>query len=224
MIEDDWFWMGIQRWVANEDWFKKSAPVASSADIIWDQLQQQVAVCQACVLHKTRMRTVFGVGDRQAACLVIGEAPGADEDRQGEPFVGRAGQLLDAILWAVGIERSAVYITNILKCRPPQNREPFAEEVAACQHFLQAQIRLIQPQMIVAVGKVPALNLVKTHEKTLGRLRGQVYSYQWDEAIPVYITYHPAYLLRSPQEKRKAWQDWLAIRDQLSTILFKQQV
>ncbi len=176
----------------------------------WDTLAAQVAACTACPLHQTRTQTVFGVGDRQAAWMVIGEAPGADEDRQGEPFVGRAGQLLNAMLLAAGLRREQVYIANILKCRPPNNRDPRPEEVQACEGFLRRQVQRVQPRLILAVGRIAAQNLLKT-ETPIGRLRGRVHRYG-EAGTPVVVTYHPAYLLRSPGEKRKAWQDLLLAR------------
>lgn len=201
--------MGIQRWATNEGWWPPQSPAPQTVLDEWQQLQQQVAACQQCALHQTRTQTVFGVGNPLASCLIVGEAPGAEEDQMGEPFVGRAGQLLNAILFALGIERSSVYIANVLKCRPPQNRDPHAEEIACCQHFLQAQIRLLQPKLIIAVGRIAAFHLVSSSASSLGALRGPCHRYQ-DTDIPVIVTYHPAYLLRSPQEKRKAWQDWLS--------------
>jgi DNA polymerase len=183
------------------------SPVAppAIANMDWTVLQQTVAACTACDLHRTRTQTVFGVGNRQAEWLIIGEAPGADEDRQGEPFVGRAGQLLNEMLKAIGLRREAVYIANILKCRPPNNRDPRPEEVVHCERYLQRQIELIQPKLILAVGRIAAQNLLKT-DQPLTRLRGRLQHYGVSR-IPVVITYHPAYLLRSPLEKRKAWQD-----------------
>jgi DNA polymerase len=171
----------------------------------WDTLAGKVASCTACGLHATRTQTVFGVGNRQAEWMVIGEAPGADEDKQGEPFVGRAGQLLNAMLRAAGLRREQVYIANILKCRPPDNRDPQADEVACCEPFLTRQIELIQPKLILAVGRIAAHNLLKT-DIPLGKLRGRMHHYA-PTGTPVVITYHPAYLLRSPGEKRKAWED-----------------
>lgn len=171
----------------------------------WQQLEARVATCTGCELHASRTRTVFGVGDRRAEWMIIGEAPGGDEDRQGEPFVGRAGQLLTAMLRAVGLERNQVFIANILKCRPPRNRDPLPGEVAACASYLGQQIALVQPKLILAVGRIAAQNLLKT-EISIGRLRGQVHRYG-AERIPLVVTYHPAYLLRSPKEKRKSWQD-----------------
>jgi DNA polymerase len=182
----------------------------------WDELAQTVKGCTRCVLHETRTQTVFGVGNREAEWLVIGEAPGAEEDRQGEPFVGRAGQLLNSMLLAIGLRREQVYIANILKCRPPSNRDPKPEEEQACRDYLERQIRLIRPKIILAVGRIAAQNLMKV-DTPIGKMRGRTYSYQ-DTGIPVVITYHPAYLLRSPLEKRKAWQDLLYARQVFSGI------
>lgn len=175
----------------------------------WATLEGAVKECTACDLRAGCTQTVFGVGDRQAQWLVIGEAPGADEDRQGEPFVGRAGQLLNSMLLAIGLKREQVYIANVLKCRPPNNRDPKPEEAELCRPFLERQIALIRPKIILAVGRIAAQNLLHT-ETPIGRLRGQVHRL---EGIPLVVTYHPAYLLRSPGEKRKAWVDLqLAVR------------
>lgn len=171
----------------------------------WADLRQRVAKCQQCELHQGRTQTVFGVGNHNADWLIIGEAPGAEEDRQGEPFVGRAGKLLNSMLFACGLQREQVFIANILKCRPPNNRDPKPEEVIACSSYLKEQIDLLQPKIILAVGRVAAQNLMQT-ETPIGKMRGQRYQYA-DTGIPVVVTYHPAYLLRSPREKRKAWQD-----------------
>ncbi|MGR8920610.1 MAG: uracil-DNA glycosylase, partial [Gammaproteobacteria bacterium] len=176
----------------------------------WAALRARVAACTACGLAAGRTQTVFGVGDEDADCLVVGEAPGAEEDRRGEPFVGRAGQLLDAMLAAIGQPRERVYIANILKCRPPRNRDPRPDEVVACSGFLARQVALIRPRLILAVGRIAAQNLLGT-DTPIGRMRGQLYHYGDDE-IPVIVTYHPAYLLRSPREKRKAWDDLCAAR------------
>ena len=173
----------------------------------WQQLKAAVSQCIACELHETRKNTVFGVGDEQADWMVIGEAPGADEDRQGEPFVGKAGQLLNNMLLAVGLKREQVYIANILKCRPPNNRDPRPEEVVKCEPFLKRQVELVNPKIILAVGRIAAHNLLKT-DVSLSKLRGKIYYYGAFET-PLIVTYHPAYLLRSPQEKRRAWQDLL---------------
>lgn len=169
----------------------------------WKGLEKRVAECEACGLHKTRTKTVFGVGDQTANLMVIGEAPGADEDRKGEPFVGRAGQLLNGMLKAIGLNREQVFIANILKCRPPDNRDPRSEEVQKCEPFLQRQVALVKPRVILAIGRVAAHNLLKSDE-TLGRMRGKTFSYN---GIPVVVSYHPAYLLRSPEQKAKSWQD-----------------
>lgn len=168
-------------------------------------LKQQVSVCTKCELHQTRTQTVFGVGNPQADWLVIGEAPGADEDKQGEPFVGRAGQLLNSMLLAMGLKREQVFIANILKCRPPNNRDPKPEEVVACESYLRQQIELIKPKVILAVGRIAAQNLLKV-DTPIGKMRGNQYQYP-DSELPVIVTYHPAYLLRSPREKRKVWED-----------------
>jgi uracil-DNA glycosylase family 4 len=181
------------------------------ARLDWDELQAQVAGCTLCELHSSRTQTVFGVGNRAADWLVIGEAPGKDEDQQGEPFVGRAGQLLNAMLQAIGLKREQVYIANILKCRPPNNRDPKPEEVVCCEPYLLRQIALIKPGIILAVGRISAQNLLQT-DTPIGKLRGRVHRFR-DTGIPLVATYHPAYLLRSPVEKRKAWQDLqLAVR------------
>jgi len=169
----------------------------------WGQLQQRVAQCQLCELHKTRGQTVFGTGSQTADLMIIGEAPGAEEDKQGEPFVGRAGSLLSAMLLAIGFKRQQVYIANILKCRPPGNRDPHKDEEMHCHGYLQRQVELLQPKVILAVGRIAAQQLLASQEP-LGRLRGQLYRYG---KIPLIVTYHPAYLLRSPDQKGKAWQD-----------------
>lgn len=171
----------------------------------WEMLQAGVEACTLCGLHGSRTRTVFGVGNRNADWLLIGEAPGRDEDQQGEPFVGRAGQLLNAMLLAIGLQREQVYIANILKCRPPNNRDPGPQEVVCCEPYLMRQIDLIQPGLILALGRIAAQNLLNT-ETPIGKLRGRVHQFR-DTGIPLIATYHPAYLLRSPLEKRKTWQD-----------------
>lgn len=216
--------MGIQTWRArgmanaggaqatgsNPQEVAVSAPRARRgaddvATLDWAPLAARVAACMRCELHTTRTQTVFGVGDRHADWLIIGEAPGADEDAQGEPFVGRAGQLLNAMLFAIGLQRAQVYIANILKCRPPGNRDPRPEEVLCCESYLFRQIELLQPKIILAVGRIAAQNLLKT-DIPIGKLRGQLHRFGAGD-IPVVVTYHPAYLLRSPTEKRKAWAD-----------------
>jgi DNA polymerase len=183
----------------------KSPVEHGDAAAAWSALRAEVAACTSCGLHSTRTQTVFGVGDVRAEWLVIGEAPGADEDRQGEPFVGRAGQLLNAMLLAIGSPRDTVYIANILKCRPPGNRDPKPEEVRCCLPFLQRQIGLLQPRLILAVGRIAAQNLLGV-DTPLARLRGHVHRFG-ERSTPMVVTYHPAYLLRSPGDKRKAWDD-----------------
>jgi len=171
----------------------------------WVALERQVAGCTRCDLHRTRTRTVFGTGNRKADWMIIGEAPGADEDRQGEPFVGRAGLLLNEILIAAGYSREDVYIANIVKCRPPNNRNPRKEEMACCHDYLARQIELLQPRMILAVGGIAAQRLLDS-DAPVGKLRGRLHHYG-EKNIPLVVTYHPAYLLRSPLEKRKVWSD-----------------
>jgi len=195
-------WCPIETSHADEE---QHAPRSAVADLGWDALQRHVADCKACELHRSRTQTVFGVGNQQADLLIIGEAPGADEDRQGEPFVGKAGKLLNAMLKAIGFERDQVYIANILKCRPPGNRDPHVEEAAHCEPFLMRQIELIAPKVILAVGRVSAQNLLKSPD-AVGRLRGRVHQFGAGN-IPLVVTYHPAYLLRSPEQKAKSWQD-----------------
>ena len=178
---------------------------ATIAQMDWETLAAAVHECTACGLCASRTQTVFGVGDRQADWLIIGEAPGADEDRLGEPFVGRAGKLLNPMLSAVGLKREQVFIANVLKCRPPDNRDPAPEEATQCRPFLNRQIALIRPRIILAVGRIAAQNLLAT-DTPIGKLRGQAH-YFGPARIPLVVTYHPAYLLRSPREKRKAWDD-----------------
>ena len=169
----------------------------------WQLLRQEVLSCTSCALHATRTQAVFGVGDVRAQWMFVGEAPGAEEDRQGEPFVGAAGQLLNAMLFALGLKREQVFIANVLKCRPPQNRDPQEAEIAACLGYLHRQIEAIAPRVIVAMGRFAAHSLLKT-DIALGKLRGQRLSFA---DTPLIVTYHPAYLLRNPIDKRKAWDD-----------------
>lgn len=171
----------------------------------WGPLQKLISECGACELHEGRTQTVFGTGKKDASWLIIGEAPGQQEDIQGEPFVGRAGQLLDNMLLAVGQPRETVYIANVVKCRPPGNRDPKDEETSACQSYLKRQVELIKPDLILVVGRIAAQSLLAT-TTPVGKLRGQVYQFPGTQ-IPMIITYHPAYLLRRPSEKAKSWQD-----------------
>ena len=181
---------------------------------VWSDLAARVSACTRCVLHKSRTQTVFGVGRRDARLFVIGEAPGADEDAKGEPFVGRAGQLLNQMLRAIGLPRSEVYIANILKCRPPNNRDPQPEEQASCTPYLSQQIALVQPRALLALGRISAQWLLQT-DTPIGRLRGRVLSYG-ERNTPLVVTYHPAYLLRSPLDKAKAWTDLCLVKELLS--------
>lgn len=175
------------------------------AAVGWEELRSLVAACTACPLSTMRTQTVFGVGDPAARWMVIGEAPGAEEDARGEPFVGRAGRLLDAMLEAVGAPRERVFIANTLKCRPPGNRDPAPAELGACRGFLDRQIELVQPELILVVGRIAAQALLDT-DTAIGKLRGTVHRYG-PQQIPLVATYHPAYLLRSPGQKRRAWDD-----------------
>lgn len=203
--------LGIDVWVPREqagpsdpDLVEVTVTADESAPD-WTELQANVAGCTRCPLHQSRTQTVFGVGNRRADWMIIGEAPGAEEDRRGEPFVGRAGKLLDEMLRAVGLDRGTVFITNILKCRPPGNRDPAADEAAACRDYLERQIELIRPRLILAVGRIAAQQLLHT-DSPLGRMRGRAHSLN-NGQVPLVVTYHPAYLLRSPSQKRKVWED-----------------
>ncbi len=185
------------------------------AEMDWHSLYQTVGQCTDCGLCKTRTRTVFGVGSQPAKWLIIGEAPGAEEDKQGEPFVGQAGKLLDNMLAALSLCRDKeVFIANILKCRPPGNRDPNSSEVQQCKPFLLRQIALIQPRIIIALGRIAAQNLLQTDAR-IGDLRGRVHHLH---EIPLIITYHPAYLLRSPLDKAKAWQDLCLAKNTFDTL------
>jgi len=190
----------------------KPGPVDAGQE--WAALEEAVRSCTKCALHSTRSQTVFGAGNRHAQWMFVGEAPGADEDRQGEPFVGAAGKLLNAMLAALGLKRDQVYIANVLKCRPPNNRDPQANEIEQCEPNLIRQIELIQPKLIVALGRHAAHSLLRT-DQALTRLRGQSLSYQ---NIPLVVTYHPAYLLRTPSDKRKAWEDLCRARRIISQV------
>ena len=215
--------MGVQRWVARNSETAvaevelpvEQLPVEAQSE--WQVLQKQVSTCSRCALNECRTQTVFGTGNRNADWMIIGEAPGAEEDKLGEPFVGRAGMLLNEMLFAAGYQRADVFIANILKCRPPSNRDPSADEISSCQPYLQRQIELIGPKLILAVGRVAAHGLLQTTTQ-VGRLRGTVHSYG-EQEIPLIVTYHPAYLLRSPLEKRKVWKDL-----QFAQAVFQQQL
>ncbi|MGH8529462.1 MAG: uracil-DNA glycosylase [Nevskiales bacterium] len=189
------------------------------ATMDWDALAARVKDCQICRLRAGCTQTVFGVGAKTARLMVIGEGPGADEDRIGEPFVGRAGQLLDAMLFAINHSRKpegrqqGVFIANVVKCRPPNNRDPQPDEAAACAPYLLRQIELVQPKLLLAVGRIAAQNLLATDEP-IGKLRGRLHHFG-AEKIPLIVTYHPAYLLRSPREKARAWDDLRRVRELL---------
>jgi DNA polymerase len=170
----------------------------------WAELKATVAACTACGLRKTCKQTVFGVGDEHADWLLAGEAPGAEEDARGEPFVGQAGKLLDAMLAGIGLKRGEdVYIANVLKCRPPGNRNPEPPEVAQCAPFLARQVELIRPRLILALGRFACQTLLDT-DASIASLRGRVHRYQ---GVPLIVTYHPAYLLRNLPDKATAWED-----------------
>jgi len=198
--------LGIDVWLPRDQTDPEPAvrPAPTAGDgLDWESLRAAVASCTACALCQSRTQTVFGVGNPDADWMIIGEAPGAEEDRRGEPFVGRAGKLLDEMLRAVGQGRDSAFIANILKCRPPNNRDPKPEESAACRAYLEQQIELVRPRIILAVGRIAAQLLLGT-DAPVGRLRGTVHRLG---ATPLIVTYHPAYLLRSPGQKRKAWDD-----------------
>ena len=203
--------LGIDVWLPRDEPSAQTddtdASLAPSGEAIealnWSELRDSVAGCTRCVLHTSRSQTVFGVGNHDADWMIIGEAPGAEEDRRGEPFVGRAGKLLDEMLRAVGEPRDKVFIANILKCRPPDNRDPKPAEAAACRDYLERQIALVKPKIILAVGKIAAQHMLGSDE-TVGKMRGTVHQHG---DIPLIVTYHPAYLLRSPSQKAKAWDD-----------------
>jgi len=179
------------------------------ARMAWPELKQAVASCDACALCKTRKNTVFGVGDERADWMLIGEAPGAEEDARGEPFVGQAGRLLDNMLGAIGLERGrGVYIANVLKCRPPGNRNPEPGEVGRCSPHLVRQIGLVQPKLIVAMGRFAAQTLLGS-DASIASMRGRMFEYQ---GVPLIVTYHPAYLLRNMPDKSKAWEDLVHAR------------
>jgi len=195
-------------------WRLKARPAAPEvAPVGWIPLKAAVSGCVKCGLHKTRTQTVFGVGDENADWMLIGEAPGAEEDRLGDPFVGQAGKLLDNMLAAIGLSRRAnVYIANVLKCRPPGNRNPTPEEVAQCSPHLLQQIELIKPKLIVAMGRFAAQTLLETGA-SISSLRGRVHRYA---GVPLIVTYHPAYLLRTLEDKAKTWEDLLFAKKLMS--------
>lgn len=205
-------------------WRARGAPadtpgLVNAGAMDWAELKAAVAGCTACELHKARTRTVFGVGDENADWLFIGEAPGADEDAQGEPFVGQAGKLLDNMLKSIGLKRGDnVYIANVVKSHPPNNRDPLPDEIAACFPYLQRQIELIQPKLIITLGKVASEALLG-REEAIASLRGRVHGYQ---GIPLIVTYHPAYLLRTLQDKARAWEDLCLAKQTIQDLCAKE--
>lgn len=218
--------MGVRVWVPREDDRVPGAisqapdpgsdPIAGTVvpaleDSAWTSLREEALACRRCALHTRRRQVVFGVGSPTSDWLIVGEAPGAEEDRRGEPFVGPAGQLLDAMLHAIDLDRQQVYIANVLKCRPPGNRDPQPDEVATCSGYLDRQIDLIRPRVILAVGRFAAQHLLHT-ERSIGALRGQVWPYSRTGAALI-VTYHPSYLLRKPADKAKAWRDLCLARE-----------
>ncbi|MGH8781223.1 uracil-DNA glycosylase [Paraburkholderia sp.] len=220
---DDFAWFDDLPTTAPQPGTRNVAPAASEpsieepsrpsvATLDWDALGARVASCESCRLCEKRTKTVFGVGDREADWMLVGEAPGENEDRQGEPFVGQAGKLLDNMLRSLDLARDRnVYIANVIKCRPPGNRNPEPDEVARCEPYLQRQVALVKPKLIVALGRFAAQSLLKT-DSSISSLRGRVHAY---EGVPVVVTYHPAYLLRSLQDKSKSWADLCLARDTL---------
>ncbi len=189
-------------------------PSPGQSPLTLDEIAAQINQCQKCPLHSTRIKAVPGAGNPDSDWMFVGEAPGQNEDQRGEPFVGRAGQLLDAMIAALQMQRSEVFIANVIKCRPPQNRDPYPREVAECEPYLHRQLELVRPKIIVALGRISAQALLKSSQ-SLGNLRGKVYRYG-PSNTPLVITYHPAYLLRSPQQKAKSWQDLLLAKSVVS--------
>ncbi len=192
------------------DWYKEKKSAHTDFDINYEKLELEAHNCQQCILSESRNRVVFGKGDKKSKIFIIGEAPGRDEDLNGEPFIGRAGKLLTEILLSIQLKRSDVYITNTIKCRPPDNRNPNSHEIISCSHFLDNEIRIINPEVIILLGKVAAGTILNTTE-SMANLRGKIHFYK-NTDIPTLVFYHPAYLLRSPYEKRKVWDDILFMK------------
>ena len=201
--------MGITVWLRRSVEVTKTA-IPDLSEHGWNELQDSVRSCTRCELCHDRTQTVFGAGNHEADLLIIGEAPGAEEDKRGEPFVGRAGQLLDAMLLSIQLSREKVYIANILKCRPPNNRDPKPDEVLTCGPYLERQIALLRPKVMFALGRTAAQWLLKS-DSTIGRLRGGEFNYG-ERQTPLVVSYHPAYLLRSPSAKSKAWEDLILVK------------
>jgi uracil-DNA glycosylase family 4 len=220
VLDEIHHWLWVQKELGRKRFHRPSTPVSSGTRIlksdendagILNKLRGQAHACEKCVLSKTRTQAVFGTGNEKAELMFVGEAPGYDEDKQGEPFVGKAGQLLTKMIEAMGLQRKDVYIANIIKCRPPENRTPAPEEIDQCMPYLREQISQIRPKVICALGNVAVQTLLQT-EKTITRLRGMFYPF---ENIKIMPTFHPAYLLRNPEYKREVWRDLQLIMDEL---------
>jgi uracil-DNA glycosylase family 4 len=213
--------LGIEVWLprkgVKEQTMADTSVKQTATDLSWEELEAQVATCQLCpLLTESRTQHVFGTGNRNADLVIVGEAPGANEDLQGQPFVGRAGQLLTEMLKAIGLQREDIFITNILKSRPPNNRDPKPEEIANCTPFLERQLALLQPKLMVALGRIAAHYLLDTNE-AMGKLRGRQFTFR-NTGTPLIITYHPAYLLRSPGQKKESYKDLLLIKQALEQL------
>ena len=194
-------------------WYKESEQNINN-DLNYHNLELEASNCEQCILSKSRNKVVFGKGHKKSKIFIIGEAPGKDEDLNGEPFIGRAGKLLTEILLSIQLKRSDVYITNTIKCRPPENRNPNSDEIKSCSYFLDKEIDLIAPQVIILLGKVAAETVLHT-SRSMAELRGRIHYYK-DTKIPTLVFYHPAYLLRSPYEKRKVWDDILFMKREVN--------
>lgn len=206
--------LNFVRWAPKDQVDRSGEDTSSQVLSRLETIKRTVEVCKMCSLHRTRTNTVFGSGSASADWMFIGEAPGAQEDSRGVPFMGRAGQLLDSMIDSIGMNRKNVYVANVLKCRPPENRDPVGIEVQSCEGYLHKQIELIRPKLIISLGRFAAQSLLKT-SLPIGKLRGELHSYSTFE-IPLVATYHPAYLLRSPLEKRKVWRDLLLAKSVLT--------
>ncbi len=193
-------------------WYKNNVPLNNN-DLRYRDLELEATNCDQCILSESRNKVVFGKGDKKSKIFIIGEAPGKDEDLNGEPFIGRAGKLLTEILQSIQLQRSDVYITNTIKCRPPENRNPNSDEISSCSHFLDKEIELISPKVIILLGRVAAETILNT-TKSMSELRGKIHYYK-DTKIPTLVFYHPAYLLRSPYKKREVWEDILYMKREI---------
>ncbi len=211
--------MDLQTWVlrgAARAGGRAAGSAVPDEALDWADLRDRVSTCTRCALSSTRTQTVFGTGSADSGWLIVGEAPGAEEDARGEPFVGPAGQLLNAMLRAIGLRREEVFIANVMKCRPPGNRDPAPEEVTQCLPYLHRQVELLQPRIMLAVGRIAAQNLLRTGTP-LGRLRQQQHAFG-PRRVPLVVTYHPSYLLRTPADKRKTWDDLKFAREVFARV------